>query len=99
MNNRLNAALLDFKRCADEDAPNGEHSEAKALNSVIGDACNQLMSDVRALGLKANACDLIFNLEAAIYEYVKRSNPDQALFSAAEDFGASADGRKKIHHA
>ena len=91
MNNHLNNSLLNFKRCADE-APEGAYEDAKRLNEVIGDTCNHLMRDVRALGLKANNCDLIFSLEAAIYDYVKRSNPEYSLLPTAEGFGASLDG-------
>lgn len=89
-----NTALENFKRCAD-DAPEGMHAQAKALDAVIGEACINLMKDVRALGLKANNCDLIYEVEAAMYDYVKRSNPDATLFPLAEGFGAAMAGEAR----
>lgn len=85
------ATLTNFKRCAEE-APEGTYDEAKSLNDAIGNAVDQLIRDIRALGLKADTCDRAFALEAAIYTYVKQSNPDCSLFAMAEGFGASMDG-------
>lgn len=82
------AALSNFKRCA-ENAPAGTHDEAKRLNEVIGDTCDQLILNIKALGLRADPCDLIFVVEASIYDYVKRSNPDATLFPVAEGFGSA----------
>lgn len=84
------AALEKFKRCAD-DAPEGMHTEAKELNSVIGETCDNLIKEIRALGLKSDTCDLIYEVEAAIYNYVKRSNPESTLFALAEGFGSAMD--------
>ena len=50
------------------------------------------MREVRGLGLKADTCDLIFEVEAAIYDYLRRSNPEAAVFPTAEGFGSSMDG-------
>ena len=87
----LNKQLEHFKRCADE-APQGMYTEARALNVVIGDACDGLMRELRALGLKADSCDLIYHVEATIYDYVKQSNPESSMFAVAEGFGAAMDG-------
>ena len=81
-------ALLNFHACV-ENAPSGTYEDAKALGAVIGGSCTALMNEVRALGLKADSCDLIFAVEAAIYDYVARSNPESGLFPAAEGFGAT----------
>lgn len=91
MNNDMKKSLTDFKRCVEE-SPEGTYDDAKRLNEVIGETCDNLMREVRDLGLKADACDLIFALEAAIYDYVKRSNPESTLFPVAEGFGSSMDG-------
>lgn len=91
MNRTLEQALSQFKRCAD-DAPPGTYEAAKQLNAVIGETCDTLIKDIRALGLNADNCDLIFQVEATIYDYVKRSNPDAPLFPVAEGFGAAMDG-------
>jgi len=88
---QLHKALDDFKRCADE-APEGCYEDAKALNAVIGEACNNFMRELRALGLKADACDLIYGVEATLYDYAKRSNPDASVFPTAEGFGSSLGG-------
>ena len=87
----LSKQLDQFKRCADE-APQGMYAEARALNAVIGDACDGLMRELRALGLKADNCDLIRHVEATIYDYVKQSNPESTFFPVAEGFGAAMDG-------
>ena len=84
-------ALTNFKACAAE-APEGCYEEAKALNALIGEACDNLMLELRAIGLKASANDLAFDLEAAMYGYARRSNPDATVFPTAEGFGSSMAG-------
>lgn len=91
MNTNQRTALEHFKRCAAE-APEGCYEEAKALNAVINDALTGLAQQLRGLGLKANNCDLAFELEAAIYAYVKGSNPEATVFPTAEGFGKGLDG-------
>lgn len=91
MNRDLKSDLSHFKRCAEE-APEGTYEDAKHLNEVIGGACDNLIREIRALGLKADNSDLIFAVEAAIYNYVKQSNPEAPLFPVAEGFGISMDG-------
>ncbi len=91
MNTSLGNALNNFKQCADE-APEGTFEDAKRIKSIIGDACDTLMHEVRALGLKADACDLIFEVEASMYDYIRRSNPDATVFPTAEGFGSALNG-------
>ena len=91
MNSVNHKALENFKRCVDE-APEGCYEEAKRLNEMMGDTCSTLMADLRSLGLKADACDLIYEVEVAIYQYVRRSNPDATLFATAEGFGSGLNG-------
>ena len=88
---QLRNALASFKSCADQ-APEGCYDQAKELSAVIGEACRSIMTELRALGLKASPNDLAFDLEAAIYDYAKRSNPDATVFPTAEGFGSSMDG-------
>lgn len=97
MNNEIKAALNNFRACIDE-APEGTYEDAKALGVVIGETCDKLIKHVRALGLKADGCDLIFAVEAAIYDYVKRSNPEAGLFPTAEGFGYSmgTEARERV---
>lgn len=92
MNRQLKTALSNFIICANE-APEGAHNGAKVINDEITGACDFLMTNMRAIGLKANNCDLIFNLQAEMYDYVKRSNPENTLFSQAENFGASVEAK------
>lgn len=80
-----------FKRC-DQEAPEGLHTQAKVLNELIGDTCDEFMRHLRDMGLRANSSDLIYQVEAALYDYVKRSNPEHSLFPVAEGFGAAVDG-------
>lgn len=93
----IKQALENFKRCA-EDAPEGTYEDAKRLNEVIGDAMDGLMREIRAMGLKADACDRAFELEAMVYDYVRQSNPDSALFHTAEGFGSTmaGDARERV---
>lgn len=91
MNNyTMRDALTKFKACADE-SPEGCYEDAKAINTLIGETCDRLMREVRALELKASATDLAFDLECAIYDYIKRSNPSVTLFVTAESFGSGMD--------
>lgn len=84
-------ALENFKRCAEE-APDGSYEEAKAVNDLIAETCDTFMREVRALGLKASACDAAFNLEAGLLRYVKASNTDSSVILAAEAFGGLLQG-------
>lgn len=91
MDRQMETALHNFKRCA-EDAPEGTYEEAKRLNNLLGETVDQFMRDLRALGLKADTCDLAFEVEATLYNYVKRSNPDGTMFPVSEGFGSSMGG-------
>jgi len=84
-------ALTNFKACADQ-APAGCYEEAKTLNALIGQVTDNLMRELRAIGLKADACDLAFDLEAAMYHYARQSNPEATVFPTAEGFGSSMGG-------
>lgn len=89
--NELHADLGYFKACAEE-APEGCYEQAKAVKELIGDTCDSLMRELRGLGLKANAGDRAFDLEAAIYDYIRRSNPEETVFPTAEGFGRGLEG-------
>jgi len=80
-----------FMRCAEE-APAGTYEKPKAVREMIGEMADQLMANVRELGLEADNCDGIFAVEAAIYGYIKGSNPESTLFSVAEGFGEHVGG-------
>ncbi|MBO9878478.1 hypothetical protein [Xanthomonas sp. D-99] len=87
----LNAALESFERCADE-APRGTYEHAKQLATLIGETAQSLISGLREIGLDANNCDGIREVEAVIYGYIKDSNPDATVFPTAEGFGAALEG-------
>lgn len=82
----LSRAYDDFERCAEE-APDGAYEEAKAVKALIGGLADRLIQDVRALGLKADNCDSIREVEAVIYGYLKASNPEATVFAVSEGFG------------
>jgi hypothetical protein len=90
-NHALRDVYSAFKACAEE-APEGCYEDAKALHAVIGGAVDTLMRDIRTLGLKASGTDPAFDLEVAIYDYVRRSNPDATLFPVSEGFGSALNG-------
>jgi len=83
--------LRFFKACVD-DAPEGTYEAAKDLNLAIGEAMDGLMSAIRGQGLLADNSGLAFELESAMYEYVKRSNPGSTIFPVSEGFGEAMDG-------
>lgn len=83
--------LRNFRDCA-EHAPDGTHQLAKSVNDLIGDTCDQLIRDLRALGLSADNCDGAFRLEVALYQYIKESNTAHPLFPVSEGFGDALSG-------
>jgi len=87
----MDNAFSDFRDCVNE-APDGSYQQAKDLSALLGETCDQFMRDVRALGLKADNCDLIYAVEAALYDYVKKSNLESTLFPMAEGFGSAMNG-------
>ncbi|NVL49838.1 hypothetical protein F2S72_08810 [Pseudomonas syringae pv. actinidiae] len=96
MSNDTNTALLNFRACV-SDAPAGTYEDAKALGKIIDVTCASLIYDIRSLGLKADTCDLIFAVEAAIYNYAASSNPESGLFPTAEGFGAAMSTPQREH--
>jgi Skp family chaperone for outer membrane proteins len=86
-----NDAFANFRRCCD-DAPAGTYQQAKDLRQAIGDAMTALQVELVALGYKVDNCDRAHDLEAAMYAYVKASNPDATVFPTAEGFGDSMTG-------
>lgn len=87
----LNSALANFERCADE-APKGTYEQAKQVAELIRALTKGLIHDLRAMGLEADTCDGIREVEAVIYGYIKQSNPAGTVFPTAEGFGLSLDG-------
>ncbi len=87
----LNNAWGSFESCA-IDAPDGTYEATKQLHSVISDAAGNLMIELRALGYKADACDMIREVEAVMYGYAKASNPDATVFPCSEGFGEAMAG-------
>lgn len=87
----LNTQLGYLERCTEE-APDGAYEHAKALRALIGETADRLMADLRALGYQADNCDLIREVEAVIYGYVKDSNPERSDLITAEGFGEHIDG-------
>lgn len=94
MTPELKTALSNFKRCAEE-APPGTYGRAKQLDAIIGGALEHFMRQLREAGYVADCCDHAFALEAAMYEYTKRSNPRATVFFVSEGFGASMDGPER----
>ena len=87
----LNAELDRLERCA-ADAPADSYQEAKAIAELVSAFGAELIRGVRALGLRADTCDRIREVEAVVYGYIKGSNPDATVFPVAEGFGAAMEG-------
>lgn len=90
-NPELSRALENFRRCTDE-APLGTYDEAKVLRGLIDNAMDDFAAALRGHGFAANNCDLAWELETALYAYVKQSNPDRTVFPTAEGFGEGMSG-------
>lgn len=79
-----NLSLLDTCR---QEAPEGMFTAACELSGIIGDTCDELIKTLNAAGYKTENCDGIREIEALIYDWVRRSNPDNLVFAEAEGFG------------
>lgn len=95
----INAAELSddlghFQRCAEE-APDGAFAQAHQVADVIARAANSLITELRCLGLRADNCDLIREVEAVVYGYIKASNPGENIFPLAEGFGEALTGPER----
>lgn len=82
-------------RCVEE-APTGSFQYARDLRHLIGDAFDAFNQSLRDAGLKTDRCDVAWELEAFMYEYVLRCNP--GIMESAEAFGRHMDGpfRKQV---
>ena len=87
----LNASWSDFERCAEE-APAGTYAQAKAIAEMIESHANALIKELHALGMKADTCDGVREVEALMYGYIRDSNPDAPIFPTAEGFGQAMEG-------
>jgi hypothetical protein len=81
-------AFQNLRACCDE-APAGTYEQAKQIRQAISDA---MQDGLRALGLKNDNCDIAHACEAAMYEYVKRCNPNTDALIVAEGFGSAVNG-------
>lgn len=88
---RLSSEYGYFETCAEE-SPDFSYDQAKQIKEMIGHACDKLIRDTRALGLSANNCDGIREVEAVIYRWLKNSNPEETIFPVAEGFGSAMQG-------
>lgn len=64
-NKYWNDRLSNLERCA-EDAPQGTYEFAKDVAGAVDEVSNHLLSSLRARGLKADNCDALREVEAAI---------------------------------
>lgn len=90
-NRELNRRLTNLEDCARE-APEGAYDDVKATTEAIGDIANNIMQTLRAVGLKAPGDDSLRDIEAAIYGYILRNNPDAYGLIAGEGFGEHVNG-------
>jgi len=88
---KLNNEWSNFKQCADE-APDGTYEACKDIAAVVDGAAKELFDKTKLLGLKANTCDGIREVEAVIYGFIKDSNPDSPVFPTSEGFGEGLQG-------
>ena len=90
-----NRALWDqrtnLKECADT-APAGAYEDVKRANQAVEDAIEAVMASIKYEGFEAAGDDRAANLEAAIYGYLKDSNPESNTFILGEAFGIGVTG-------
>lgn len=91
LNREMNEALGNLEECARE-APAGCYEEAKAVVELIDEAARELMSSIRALGLKAPGDDSMRNVEVALYAYIRNANPEAYGLMTGEGFGEHMQG-------
>lgn len=80
----LNDRLGHLEACVDK-APMGTFIQARQARAIIGDACDDLIKALRALGLQPCNGDGIRAVEAVIYGWARANHPD--TFETAEGFG------------
>lgn len=61
----------------------------RSARALIGEKCEELIKEVRALKLEAPACDPIREVESVMYGYIADANPD--VFAQAERYGMTSD--------
>ena len=91
----LNTALCELEACADN-APAGTYQDAKDAAHLISELGAHILAECRAAGFRADNCDGLRTIEAAIYGMLRDANP--LRFSAAEGFGQSmeTDARERV---
>ncbi len=90
----LNKAWTAFEQCASE-APKETYEQAKTVAQVVWRCANSLIEELSEIGMRADNCDGIREVEAVIYGYIKNANPDAAVFPMAEGFGEAMDGEAR----
>lgn len=88
----LNDSLSKLNDCADH-APSGTYEDAKELNDLLGDTCDEFMRQLKAMGLKTPNCDQIREVECVLYGYVVDANPMR--YATAEGFGSAMNTQAK----
>ncbi len=78
-------------RCV-ETAPEGAFVEAKVMRDYVNDAACAIQKGLLDGGIDASIMHEMDELKAAIYAYIRKSNPDRVVFSTIEYWGANIDG-------
>lgn len=87
------ATRLGFlERCAEE-APAGTYETAKRVASLVGDTMDEIMTSLKAAGLKTDGCDEARTLEGCLYRYILKANPEAGELMAAEAYGVNLDAK------
>lgn len=69
-------------------APEGTYEQSRQVVALIGRTADRLIHELKIIGLRADNCDLIREVEVAIYRYVVASNPDWTERHTTEGLGA-----------
>ena len=89
INPRLaNECLGHIESCRDH-APSGTHPDAAEICDLIGGVADEILERCLDIGLKAPGDDSLREVEAVIYNYISRHNPDRC--AVAEGFGRAME--------
>lgn len=77
------------------ETPESSFERSRQLADLISEQMRQLMNGLRGLSFAASPNDPAFELEAAMYAFVKQSNPDCSELVSAEGLGTHLQGPRE----
>lgn len=93
MQNELNQRFAHFRACCDA-APDGTYELAKDIRGIIGRHFDALAKEIqeRCPDIELSNCDGAHNVEATIYDWIRRAPNAPGQLFTAEGFGQAMSG-------